>query len=74
MKDTIFKSLIFIVSIIGIFLLYRISEKLESNRYQIIENNRIIDSKTGDIYFYSPSRGHYKYVNGDKIYLKSLPK
>jgi hypothetical protein len=73
MIDKFFKPLILIVSVLGIIVLYTISVKLDNNRYHL-SDSEIIDSKTGDIYFYRIDDGYFKFVKGKKVLVKSLPK
>ncbi|TKB98878.1 hypothetical protein [Pedobacter cryophilus] len=73
MKNYIFKTLFLIVSIVGLYLLYTISDGLKNNRYQMF-NNRVLDTKTGEVYRYLLSNGSYEiYKNGKKLNVKTLP-
>jgi len=70
-----FKSAFLIISICAVIILYGIYDK--SPNYQIVVSaegsNRILNVKTGQIYFYSPNDGYIYYVNGDKKTIQKLP-
>jgi hypothetical protein len=70
-----FKSAFLIVCISALIILYGIYDK--SPRYQIVVSaegsNRILNVKTGQMYFYSPNDGYIYYNNGQKIIVPKLP-
>jgi hypothetical protein len=70
-----FKSAFIIISILGLIILYGIYDK--SPRYQMATSTdgyvRVINVKTGQIYFYIPNDGYIYFNNGIKVTIKKLP-
>jgi len=70
-----FKSAFLIISVCVVIILYGIYDK--SPRYQMVTSAdgyiRIINVKTGQVYFYTPTDGYIYFNNGIKETIKRLP-
>ncbi|WP_295649080.1 hypothetical protein [uncultured Mucilaginibacter sp.] len=78
MISNIFKGLFLAVSITACFFLYGIYESKDNGRFQIAtqqdEWSKVIDTKTGQVYIFEPTKGYYLYnLKGVKVYYKIPP-
>ena len=59
MVNNIFKALYLVVLVCFVFVLFGIYQQLDNGRFQITDNNVVLDTKTGKIYLHNTSLGGY---------------
>ncbi len=73
--NTFFKSAFLIIGICLVLVLYGIYDR--QPRYAIVSSGdgyvRIVNVKTGQLYFYNPNEGYEYFVKGQKVIIQSLP-
>jgi hypothetical protein len=74
MINNIFKLLFLMISIVLVVILYDISKKMANGRFVPSGSNSVIDTKTGQKYYWEQEEGYQMLNNkGDVVKIESLP-